>query len=653
MPHFSEVTARTASLELTPVGGRIYIVAAFASTIRNPATATDVGGLSEELDKLGFGEAHAVRGPPKGSPTRHPGLKRVSESQENGTRIKCQEGPQTGAVPSGGDRWLFRVQQQQIMGGQHVLRLSVWRVSDTRGPPTLIGKAQGGSGDAAAPIADEGGPSKQSQNGWRPHRYSACNFYFRLPRELPSLRLLGASFSTGREASAAEVSEAVGSERQHEIRLSLHCALRPGSLSEALQDREDRSLRSLTAFRLTCKGCGECVAQWSEATICLLPSALWTEAQGAAACEECACAPPFTRDLHAKPGRVCAGTDRLYLSPSDTKNVLIGPWGSYSEGKCRRRAAITCASCGNLLGSGKEWRDTSVVARFPGEGADLAPHELLADKETANSCTPGCCAERRESTSVHEGKKAEKQLPASPVSSEQTVEPSQGIRTEMSLLKRRIDLHSCASGSGGVRNLLERHSDLAAFTEELCTYSRAGSALRFLVLPFVPPRGAECPWEVGRQAAPVNICRPASSRIPEQQLGRNTGASAEAWVSVSKGSAAALDLRILLRECFVALSGTRDAGSQGRMAMKVLLREVRGEQTTMQNEKTEISLNRGPSRTHLARVGQRLFSELLRLRREAPRRGPEKNVFNFQEKPGDSGGSDCGEDAAVVFLPML
>ncbi|KAL8446631.1 hypothetical protein Emag_004691 [Eimeria magna] len=632
MPDSSGVTAQAASLELTPVGGRISIVAAFASSIRDLPTATDVGGLSEELDKLGFGEAHAAREPPDGGPIKDPGFMRVSESQGDGTHSKCQEGPETVAVPNGGDQWLFRVQQQQIMGGQHALRLSVWRASESSGSSTATGEAKGAPGDAAAITADKEPPSKGSQNGWRPQHQSACNFYFRLPCELPSLRLLGASLTIGREPWATEASEAMGNERRHEIRLSLHCTLRPGSLWEALQDREDRSMRSLTAFRLTCKGCGESLAQLSNATVCLLPSALWTEAQGAAACEECASAPPFTRDFHAKPGRVCAGADRLYLSASDTKNVLTGPWGSHSEGQSGRRVAT--------------------INQSPAESADSA-NKLLTDGKTAKSDTLGCSADRREDVPLDEGEKADKQPPASTLPSEQSVKPSFGVQTELSLLKRRVDLRACASGGPDVPNLLDRHSDLTAFTEELCTYSRAASALRFLVLPFMPPRGAERPWEVGRQAAPANIGRPASSSIREQRPEGDSKASAGAWVSLSRGSAAALDLRILLRECFVALSGTRDAGTQGRMAMKVLLREVRGEQETVQNEKGEDSSTRGFNRTHLARVGLRLFSELLQLRREAHRRSRERSVFLPQEKLGNFVGNDCGADAAVVFLPML
>ncbi|KAL8447089.1 hypothetical protein Emed_004613 [Eimeria media] len=228
-------------------------------------------------------------GPPEGGPMKYPGCMQVSESQGEVTNIKCQEGCETVAVPDGGDQWLFRIQQQQIVGGQQALRLSVWRASETTKPST----------------AAEGASLKRNQNGSGPQQQSACNFYFRLPCELPSLKLLGASLTMGGEPRANEVSEAKGKERSHEIRLSLHCTLRPGSLSEALQDKEDRSVRSLTAFRLTCKSCGECLAQLTDATICILPSALWTEAQGAAACEECASSPPFSRDFHAKPGRRC------------------------------------------------------------------------------------------------------------------------------------------------------------------------------------------------------------------------------------------------------------------------------------------------------------------------------------------------------------
>ncbi|KAL8434206.1 hypothetical protein ACSSS7_003307 [Eimeria intestinalis] len=614
MPHSGGVAAHTASLELTPVGGRISIVAAFAPTVRNPTTTTDLAGLSEELDKLAFGEAHAARGPPQGGLLEGLAFKRVSERRENETRNKCQGGPKTESVCSGGDHCLFRVHQQQIVGGQQALRLSVWRASNNTGPSTALSKAQGGPDDAAAITADARGLSTGSQNGSNPPQHSACNFYFRLPCELPSLRLLGASLNTGRKPSAIEANEAMRNERQYEIRLSLHCAIRPGSLSEALQDREDRSeLRSVRGaiprgHRLS-------------SSFCTL--------DGGARCR-----------------------DRLYLSPSDTKNVLTGPWGSYSEGKCRRRAAITCASCGNLLGSGKEWRGTSATVQSPAKAADSA-RELSADKETASSDTPGCCVDKRESASVDEGKNAEEQLPASQASSEQIVGPSLGLRTEVSLLKRRINLHSYSSGTWGVCNLLERHSDLAAFTEELCTYSRAASALRFLVLPFEPPRGAECPWEVGRQAAPLNISKFASSNIPEQKSEGNLRASAEAWVFLPNGSAAALDLRILLRECFVALSGTRDAGSQGRMAMKVLLREVWEGRTTALAEKPGNSSNRGSNRTHLARVGLRLFSELLRLQRDALRRIPEKSAFDLQEETRSSVGSEWGEDAVVVFLPML
>lgn len=190
---------------------------------------------------------------------------------------------------------------------------------------------------------------------------------------------------------------------------------------------------------------------------------------------------------------------------------------------------VSCASCGAVLGSEKQ------RARASGRPQ---PCSNASDRgESSHSAE--CC-----STDGAVG--------------------ARELWREVSMLKRRVALRPFVSGKWGP-NLLTRHSDLSAFTEELCSYSRSAAALRFLVLPFVPPRGVESPWEIGSQAPP--------DYSPEESAESSTlpgspRAPAGAWVAVKKG-APSLELRILLRECFVAAGGTRDAGGHGHMAMKV------------------------------------------------------------------------------------
>lgn len=218
---------------------------------------------------------------------------------------------------------------------------------------------------------------------------------------------------------------------------------------------------------------------------------------------------------------------------------------------------------------------------------------------------------------------------------------------EVSLLKRRISLHPLVSGTWGC-NVLTRYSDLAAFTEELCNYSRGAAALRFLVVPFVPPGGAESPWEIGGQAPPSLKSRIQLESPSPRSPTKEPQAPAEAWVKAT----AALELRILLRECFVAASGTRDAGSQGRMAMKVLLREAAKLESTRHGYQRRQILRGDGSRLHLARVDQRIFEEVLRLMRVAQARHRNGNLIASQPL-WLSGPSSFSDGSAVTYFPKL
>lgn len=603
---------RAASLELTPVGGRLSIIALIAPNAPSQKVE-DVGDLTEELDKLGFGEARAA-----GTIVRQGCLTTLTTRQGADGREKGLRGNEGEHIEAADERqWLFRVEQHQIADGQQALRLSMWH-----GPQTE-GFSKG----------CRGAPNRQPQ--------SAHNFYFRLPCTLPSLKLLGASYTSSQTAAAPTAAN--GHQQQvpllNGIRLSLQCSLRPGSLSEALKDAEERALRAPSTFRLTCRRCGECISHLSDTQVLLLPSAIWTDARDVVACEECAPAPVFGSDFHPRPGRVCAGPEKIFLSSSDTRNLLRGPWRPWNDRTSHLQAAVSCTSCGRVLGSERHGTDVSGVLRTHA-AARGASHGYPATKDATADYTRECSVEQVT------GLTEDHQASAHPTANLRQSEGSVG--GEVSLLKRRVALHPFVAGAWG-SNLLTRHSDLAAFTEELRSYSRAAAALRFIVLPFFPPSGVESPWEIGRQAPPSCEPRREPESSPSQNSAGDPEARTEAWVKATR----ALELRILLRECFVATSGTRDAGSQGHMAMKVLLREVAKTESGKEKHRTPQLCSVDAGRMHLARVDLHLFEELLRLLRVAAAGSRNDDFGSSQRAAPPPGVSGFGDGSAVAFLPTL
>lgn len=227
--------------------------------------------------------------------------------------------------------------------------------------------------------------------------------------------------------------------------------------------------------------------------------------------------------------------------------------------KQRTKASAACVSPGSRIGEAEAPSDYSCIS---GKGL------FLSDRPC--DCSAESCEALAEHSKQHEAGSATTchHLDGKRLSglSQETFD----VGREVSFLKRRLSLQPLVSGRWGC-NLLERHSDLSAFTEELCSYSRGAAALCFLVLPFSPPRAEECPWEIGRQAPPRGSSQYDSQPSSLQSLEGAEGVSvapADDWVTLENG-VSALEMRILLRECFVATSGSRDAGVQGHMAMKV------------------------------------------------------------------------------------
>ncbi|KAL8438700.1 hypothetical protein Efla_005238 [Eimeria flavescens] len=629
MPHPAASEPPKASLELTPVGGRLSLTAVLSERERSEE-AFKFKGLTEELDKLSFSAAH-----PAG----------VDAAAQPATAPR--------------DQWSFRVKQQVLVDGQHALRLSIWRASSfsSVGVTCLAQNAEKRGTDSSL-HADARQQVKTEKNALKPKPDFVCNFYFRLPFALPSLRLLGASQTVKQQTAgekAAGRDEDGPQRRVTEIRVSLQCSVRPGSLSEALQEIEERRLRALSAFRVTCKRCGECLARLGKARLLLLPSAVWREAHDALACEECSSTPLIAGELYAKPNRVCVAAESIHLAPSDTSGLLKGPWIASAERvfACSCLCAVSCGSCGLSLGRERESKPYSLCASPSSSSGAASLQQASADTGTKDAGSRARCLEEQEAATGRAEGQQEPLLSAGQLPAEASKGPSTVLR-EVVLLKRRVQLQPLEAEARGV-NLVARHSDLAAFTEELSRYSRAAAALRFLVLPFAPPRGAESPWEIGWQAPPA--CSGSSSTrsfsLPNYE--RNSDVPAQAWVALDKNSAA-LELRILLREFFVAMSGTREAGPQGHLAMKVLLREVYGQEDASPRK----LVGAFPSvkerrRVHMARLSWSLFSELLRLRREAEdesRGGQMLSSPTADEQPSDPG-STSWKKATVVLLPTL
>lgn len=247
----------TASLELIPVGGRLSIVALLPPSLATP-TETDVGGLTEEFDKLGLGRAHTASAAPQRTPLRGLSTRQQADRREGQGGERDEEAK----APAAGGEWSFRLHQQSLQDGQQV-RLSIWRApqtsraSDFPNPPSGVSLREEPPAEAA--LSDDVTKCSSSEDAEAPTRQqqSACNFYFRMPCALPALTVLGASYAATRRATLSSVITA-DEEQQHAVpgnmvRLSLQCSLRPSSLSEALQRKEDRSIRGLSAFRLTCR----------------------------------------------------------------------------------------------------------------------------------------------------------------------------------------------------------------------------------------------------------------------------------------------------------------------------------------------------------------------------------------------------------------
>lgn len=253
-PHSSG--APTASLELTPVGGRLSVVVHIPPDTSGTNSA-EVCNLSEELDKLSFGQAHATQGANGSALSRADAACRAGATELNEkSESECNQRSAATSVTTRA-QVLFRVEQQRMVDGQPVLRVSVWRE-----PPKKIPLDSGLQGfPASAEAADEDAceSSKTHKGALEAQPPSAWNFYFRLPCALTGLRLLGATFASRHTTAPTEEGDASAYDSQQQetswtqIRLSLQCSLRPGSLAEAVQYREERSLRKLSSFRLTCK----------------------------------------------------------------------------------------------------------------------------------------------------------------------------------------------------------------------------------------------------------------------------------------------------------------------------------------------------------------------------------------------------------------
>ncbi|XP_026190346.1 uncharacterized protein LOC34623817 [Cyclospora cayetanensis] len=580
MPHIPPSEAPppcSALLELTPVGGRLSIVASLG--LPPPPAISGATDLVEELDKLGLGCAHRAEYK-RQSPEREPWVGSQVGQPAGNVLPRTTDGLAEGSTLGSNSEWSFRLSQQQMLDGQQALRLSVWcGLSNGAGGP-----ARPSSGPiqstGALPGAVDATSSKETAGGEErcvaseEQAPSVYNFYFRLPCSLPSLKLLGAScLPLQGDARTRQVAQNTSKGEQHQVtalRLSMQCDVRPASLAESIQEKEDRILRALHAFRLS----------WSS----------------------CACGVR----------RVCVGPDKIFIASCDVKGLLRGPKGPCSERNFASKSAGTLSF--QFLGAATSFRGS---ASFDSQSADeaLSSHARIPATEDGIDSAAACCGLRS--------------LPASGGRDKR-----QEAFGQVCVLKRRISLHPGDSGaSTDGPNLFFRHSDLSAFAEDLCSYSREAAALRFLVLPFTPPKGAERPWEIGRQAPPA---RSHTLRASGDAICNHNGpqlVSAVPWVSCGRETTS-LELRILLRECFVAAGGTREGGSPGFLAMKVILRvlnearypeEIQEQQRKREEkyceEKQVGPLCGGsptgymPVRMHLARVSVQLFEEVLRLAR--------------------------------------
>ncbi|OEH80527.1 hypothetical protein cyc_07977 [Cyclospora cayetanensis] len=642
MPHIPPSEAPppcSALLELTPVGGRLSIVASLG--LPPPPAISGATDLVEELDKLGLGCAHRAEYK-RQSPEREPWVGSQVGQPAGNVLPRTTDGLAEGSTLGSNSEWSFRLSQQQMLDGQQALRLSVWcGLSNGAGGP-----ARPSSGPiqstGALPGAVDATSSKETAGGEErcvaseEQAPSVYNFYFRLPCSLPSLKLLGAScLPLQGDARTRQVAQNTSKGEQHQVtalRLSMQCDVRPASLAESIQEKEDRILRALHAFRLSCRRCGEDFANLREAQLLLLPSAIWTEAR------EVVVRLHVRSPTHYVPvlmtpqanfvdlGRVCVGPDKIFIASCDVKGLLRGPKGPCSERNFASKSAVSCGSCGAVLGVEKQRAQGRLLpqatsfrgsASFDSQSADeaLSSHARIPATEDGIDSAAACCGLRS--------------LPASGGRDKR-----QEAFGQVCVLKRRISLHPGDSGaSTDGPNLFFRHSDLSAFAEDLCSYSREAAALRFLVLPFTPPKGAERPWEIGRQAPPA---RSHTLRASGDAICNHNGpqlVSAVPWVSCGRETTS-LELRILLRECFVAAGGTREGGSPGFLAMKVILRvlnearypeEIQEQQRKREEkyceEKQVGPLCGGsptgymPVRMHLARVSVQLFEEVLRLAR--------------------------------------